>query len=75
MITDFQFAKGLQSLIDKGDIIPSVTNSQEPNIDPTLQIPAWIKNNSGWWCADQIDDNSFFQGVDFLVNEGILKYP
>ena len=35
-------------------------------------IPAWIKNNAGWWATDQIDDSSFLQGIQYLVKEGII---
>ena len=39
------------------------------------QIPAWIKNNAGWWADGSIDDNSFIQGIQFLIKEGIMKIP
>ena len=35
-------------------------------------IPEWIKNNAGWWATDQIDDNSFLQGIQYLIKEGIM---
>ena len=37
------------------------------------EIPDWIKNNAEWWAAGVIDDNSFIQGIQFLIKEGILK--
>jgi len=40
-------------------------------IDET-SIPAWIKNNAGWWATDQIDDSSFLQGIQYLVQKGII---
>jgi len=36
------------------------------------EIPAWIKNNAGWWASDQIDDSSFLQGIQYLVQKGII---
>ena len=39
------------------------------------EIPAWIKNNAGWWATDQIDDSSFLQGIQFLIKEGIMMIP
>jgi len=39
----------------------------------TNQIPSWIKNNAGWWADGSIDDNSFVQGIQFLIKEGIMK--
>ena len=38
-------------------------------------IPSWIKNNAGWWADGQIDDNSFVQGIQWLIKEGIMKIP
>ena len=35
-------------------------------------IPAWIKNNAGWWATDQIDDSAFIQGIQYLVQKGII---
>ena len=38
-------------------------------------IPTWIKNNAGWWADGQIDDDSFVQGIQFLIKEGIMQIP
>ena len=37
------------------------------------EIPVWVKNNAGWWADGSIDDNSFIQGIQFLVQEGFMK--
>ncbi len=39
------------------------------------EIPSWIKNNAGWWADGQIDDDSFVQGIQFLIKEKIMKIP
>ena len=39
------------------------------------EIPVWIKNNAGWWADGSIDDSSFIQGIQFLVQEGFMKIP
>ena len=38
-------------------------------------IPAWIKNNAGWWVTNQIDDSSFLQGIQYLIKEKIMIIP
>ena len=38
-------------------------------------VPEWIKNTAGWWATDQIDDSSFLQGIQYLINEGIMIIP
>ena len=35
-------------------------------------VPDWIKNNAGWWATDQIDDIAFVQGIQYLIQEGII---
>ena len=35
-------------------------------------VPGWIKNNAGWWATDQIDDSAFVQGIQYLIQEGII---
>jgi len=43
-------------------------------IDET-SIPAWIKNNAGWWASDQIPDSAFLQGIQFLIKEEVIVIP
>jgi len=50
-------------------ILPVVVN--RISVDET-SIPAWIKNNAGWWATDQIDDSTFLQGIQYLVQKGII---
>jgi len=37
------------------------------------KIPSWIKSNAGWWADGQIDDNSFVEGIQFLIKAGLMK--
>ena len=37
------------------------------------EVPAWIKNNAGWWADGQIDDSSFVSGLQWLISNGIMK--
>jgi len=36
-------------------------------------IPFWVKNNAGWWSQGQIGNNEFLKGIQFLVEQGIIK--
>ena len=38
------------------------------------EIPVWIKNNAGWWADGSIDDESFIQGIQFLIKEGFMSF-
>mgnify|MGYP000490512710 CR=1 FL=1 len=33
------------------------------------QIPEWVKINAGWWSDDTIDDNTFINGIEYLIKE------
>jgi rhamnogalacturonyl hydrolase YesR len=51
-----------------GSLIISQSFAQDPDV-----IPSWIKNNAGWWAADQIDDYTFAQGIGFLIKNKIIQ--
>jgi len=36
-------------------------------------IPAWIKNNAGWWADGTIDDPTYVSGIEYLIEIGIIK--
>ena len=38
-----------------------------------LQIPTWVKKNANWWGHDQISDEEFVKGLQYLINVGIMK--
>lgn len=38
-------------------------------------VPIWIKNNGKWWITNQIPDNEFLEGIDFLFEKGIIFVP
>jgi hypothetical protein len=42
---------------------------------PKSFIPNWIKSNAGWWADGKIDDDSFVQGIQFLIKEKIMNIP
>jgi len=52
-----------------GILMVPIVSSQETT------VPAWIKNNAGWWASDQIPDSAFLQGIQFLITEGIMVIP
>ena len=51
-------------------IVLSINVSAEENL-----IPSWVKNNAGWWADGTIDDNSFIQGIQFLIDAGVVIVP
>jgi len=49
--------------------MPSNT-SQESK---TISIPAWIKLTAGWWAHGHVGDSDFVQGIQYLVQQNIIK--
>ncbi|MEX1151310.1 MAG: hypothetical protein WEB28_04435, partial [Nitrosopumilaceae archaeon] len=33
----------------------------------------WVKTNAKWWSDGTIDDKNFISGIEYLVNEGVIK--
>jgi len=50
-------------------IIDRITNDDE------ISIPDWIRNNALWWSEEQIDDNTFIQGIEYLIKNKIILIP
>jgi len=42
---------------------------------PQTSIPDWVKNVAGFWCEDKIGDASFVEGIQYLIDSGIIIVP
>jgi len=65
----------LENLMKKYSLNVFENPTKKPDFLKTMEektIPSWIKNNAGWWATDQIDDSSFLQGIQYLVQKGII---
>jgi hypothetical protein len=38
-------------------------------------IPEWVKNNARWWSINAISDSEFVDGLEDLIDKGIIKIP
>lgn len=38
-------------------------------------IPEWVRNNAHWWADDQISDDEFVHGLQYLIKEEIIIVP
>jgi hypothetical protein len=52
----------------------NLTIDRDPSPNPKM-IPEWIKNNANWWADGLIDDDSFVQGIQYLIKEKIIDIP
>ena len=40
-----------------------------------IQIPTFFKNVASWWSDGLIGDFEFVEGIEYLINEGIIEIP
>jgi len=43
-------------------------NAQAQNL-----VPDWIKTNAGWWAEGTLDDETFLNGIEFLIENDIIN--
>ena len=72
MIDDNTFVVGLQYLIQERIIvIPDTRQGAGPAGD--IRVPGWVKNNAGLWADGMIDDGTFVVGLQYLIENGIVR--
>ena len=69
LVTDKDFARALEYLIEKGIISIPYT---EPDTETVSSIPEWVKNNAEWWIEGKISDTEFALALQYLVKTGII---
>jgi len=42
---------------------------------PGILIPDWIKEVAAFWCDEKIDDSSFIEGIQYLIDNDIIIVP
>ena len=47
------------------------STSAAPRVD--TKVPDWLKNNVRAWVDKKIDDNTFLNGIQYLINEKIIS--
>ena len=76
MITEDEFLKGIEYLINKNIILIDSTIDEKAYVPPDTsdmnRVPDWVKNNAEWWAADLIGDYDFLNGIKYLINKGII---
>ena len=72
LIGNNDFVEGLQYLINQ-DIIKVPPTSQAGTETALNEIPEWVKNNAGWWAQGEIKTSDFLRGIQFLIEQGIIK--
>jgi peptidoglycan/xylan/chitin deacetylase (PgdA/CDA1 family) len=69
----------LESLIDdiRSSGLEIVTLEQIPTLldEKSIIIPDWIKDNAAWWSEGKITDSDFTKGLEYLIDQNIIKIP
>jgi hypothetical protein len=80
---DPNFYSGDTHILDALEIVSDVvvespiTTYEEPVIEElkSQTIPIWVKNNAAWWSEQQIDDDDFIAGIEYLIKNGVINIP
>ena len=48
--------------------VPLTQNAQAQSL-----VPDWIKANAGWWADGTLDDETFLNGITFLIENGVIN--
>jgi hypothetical protein len=65
------FVRGIDFMIKEKIIIVSATNDETQ--DRETVIPDWFRNNALWWSQDDIDNQTFAEGLEYLINHRIAQ--
>ena len=68
------FSSYLSGSIGSGSGLPKTPGEFERTPSEII-VPPWIKQNAGWWSGGQIGDDSFVNGMKYLIKEKIMLIP
>lgn len=70
-LTDSEFLKGIQYLIDQG--LLDVSHKGNGTMSAVPKIPSWVRTDAGWWADGMVPDSEFLKGMGYLVSSGIIR--
>ena len=62
--------QGLSQVTYDGEILWDYEASADTG---NLEIPQWIRDNAKWWSEGLITDQDYINGLQFLIQKGIIK--
>ena len=42
---------------------------------PDVVIPSWVRDVAEFWCGDEIDDSSFIEAIEYLIDNDVIIVP
>ncbi len=64
--------KLLFSLIVTISVISLTTILFAQNAEAQSLVPEWVKNNAAWWAEGTVDDQTFLNGIEFLIENNVI---
>jgi hypothetical protein len=75
----FQSMLSSLQLTGSSTAAPQGTSSSTAGVQstntPAVLIPGWVKKNAGYWASGSVGDSEFVSGVQYMVQNGIMKIP
>jgi phosphonate transport system substrate-binding protein len=65
--------KLLFSIIAAMAFIGVATALFSQNAEAQSLVPEWVKNNAAWWAEGSVDDQTFLNGIEFLIENGVIN--
>ena len=62
--------QGLSQVTYDGEVLWNYEASADSG---ALEIPKWIRDNAKWWSEGLITDQDYINGLQYLIQQGILK--
>ena len=66
-------SKMILSILTIIAIVSVSTISITQMAEAQVLVPEWIKNNAGWWANGDIDDKTFLDSIEFLIENKIIN--
>ena len=74
--TTKNYLSAIENIKEKYSLNVFESPTKKPDFLQNLEentIPYWIKNTAGWWSKDKVSDDEFISGIEYLINNKIIK--
>jgi len=71
----FSNVGGNENSVAQFSIANTGKNSGNPFQASEISVPEWVRNNALWWSDGLIEDKDFLSGIEYLINQGVIKMP
>jgi len=72
-VSEKEFLAAIEYLISNKIISLPIVPCGVSDTSSTESVPSWVKNNAKWWSEDLIGDTDFTNGINYLIEEQIIK--